>query len=530
MKNILHQYKKDVLLIVLLYTLAHGLMLVNEGIYWDDWTIFNVADSDILVSFTQGGYPLLGFMHVLLNEYPLLYRIITFISFLVSSLLLFCILTTIREIDAFDRLVIVLLFSLFPINFSKIAMINATPIVCLLFFMLGSYYLLRYVLEKKYVFHTFSLLFFIISFSIHSFLVFFSIPFLLIVYHERIYRDLPRSLSKFRKYIFYILLPFVFWFVRQIYFQPFGLFEGFYQLSLKHILLSPIFAVMTGYCNIIFLVIKIFYNSEYNIAEYWFFVLPICIHLYRRFKYKEIAAYNKNTKIMFALGLFSYFIAVFPYIALRRLDFGCIGGWHSRNQLLIPFSASIIWLYGIKIIFNELKINKKIAVLFLSLFISGSILSNAMNCLQFQRARLKQLSLIESFKNSDIIRNHTTFLIDDRLTYLNPFGSKYEYYEYTGLMKYVFGNEKRFAANYYGSKKSINAWLWMSKVKIEQLYPQYNFNNYVWKDPEYLVIIKPGRYKIDMYGTLTALVYRWLNKEEYRKKINNIVSLEYRRL
>ena len=51
----------------LVYTLAHGLMLFNRGVYWDDWVLYNMDKGLIIDTFKQAGVFWVGYLHVLVS-------------------------------------------------------------------------------------------------------------------------------------------------------------------------------------------------------------------------------------------------------------------------------------------------------------------------------------------------------------------------------------------------------------------------------------------------------------------------------
>lgn len=524
MKRIFEQYGKELLIIIILFTLARGLMLFNNGVYWDDWTVFNVGDKAVVNTFIERGTPLKGFIHILFNNYPIAYRSISFVSLLASSLLLFFILTTISQIDAADRLIIVLLFSLFPSNFAIISTNIAPHLFCLFLFALGSFFLLKYILEGKWISCFVSLILFFISFQYEAFLVFYSVPFLLIVYHEKIYTKLPNNLVRLKKYVFFILAPFIYWIIRQTFLQPYGVHAYLNKIRIHYLLLSPLKAVWSMYNNLILPVVSPF-DNELNGTRFFLVLLPIVICLYNVIKYR-IRQDDKTARTMFVLGLFSYFMAVLSYIAIGRSGSNYGAGWLSRDQIIVPFSAAFIFLYGAKITFNELKINRKIMALCLSLLIVISIVSNIVNCLNFQRSWFARLSLINAFKKSDIVRYHSTFLIDDQTEYLKVLKEPFRFYEFAGMMKYAFGDETRLAVNYSYAKDNKFLEDDIKNYKEVSRYPQYNITNYIYKDPEYLITIKPNDTKLSLPVTLKILLLKLFNKNKYQERVNNILAIE----
>ena len=57
----------DLSFLTLVYTLAHGLMLFNRGVYWDDWVLYNMDKGLIIDTFKQAGAFWVGYLHVLVS-------------------------------------------------------------------------------------------------------------------------------------------------------------------------------------------------------------------------------------------------------------------------------------------------------------------------------------------------------------------------------------------------------------------------------------------------------------------------------
>jgi hypothetical protein len=99
MYRILH---KDTTLITIVYAMAHGLSFFNKGLFWDDWFLYNNSVDIIINNFKQAGGIWTGYIHGFLLSFDnsiLLYRGITFFSYLFSAIFLNGILKRIGEID-----------------------------------------------------------------------------------------------------------------------------------------------------------------------------------------------------------------------------------------------------------------------------------------------------------------------------------------------------------------------------------------------------------------------------------------------
>jgi hypothetical protein len=123
---------------------------------------------------------------------------------------------------------------------------------------------------------------------------------------------------------------------------------------------------------------------------------------------------------------------------------------------------------------------------------------------------------MEALKINDDVKNHTSFRIVDNLKELNANNRDYNYYEFTGMMKLVFGNEKR-----YGSTKEI----YDNKLTIDIPYGQNSFREFISRPYEYIIFINPGSYKLTDINALKLFYSKYFNHQDYVNKISEIVKL-----
>ena len=83
---------------LLIYSLSHiWIFSISNSVYWDDWLLLNINPEIILDKFNMSGAPWLGPLHnFLISRGIWIYRLITFISFFFSGILLERILERIR--------------------------------------------------------------------------------------------------------------------------------------------------------------------------------------------------------------------------------------------------------------------------------------------------------------------------------------------------------------------------------------------------------------------------------------------------
>ncbi|MBF0522471.1 MAG: hypothetical protein HQL24_05375 [Candidatus Omnitrophica bacterium] len=521
------EYRRQILIIILLVLLSHGLMLFNDGVYWDDWTTFHVKDSAVWTTYKNAGLPLKAFIHVTFNDFPLLYRLTILISHLGAALILFYILTTIKEIVLTDKLVLALIFGLFPVNFAKVGQVMAPHMFCVFMFFMATYLLLQYVFKKRWIYYLISCCCFFLSFQLESTIVL-SIPvFMLIAYHEKLDMDLRKSLGKLKKYFFFALVPLIYWEARRLFFPPVDLFVGYNSVDLRAILRTPKYSVYSAENNLLLPIKNAFVmNLGKTDGQIYFLVLLLLAVIVYRIMKSQITIFDRKNIYFVVLGIVFYNLAILPYVAVGRGGWDYGWGWRTRDQILVPLGAAFIILYGLKVLFNRLRLKRNILEILLSLLLAGFFLSNVKNCLVFQRAWFKQVSFIEAMKRDDVVRNHTTFLVDDRTKRLNVLDEPWRFYEFTGMLKAAFGDEKRFAVDKDEARN--RAMFEEIKQKYAKLspYPDYNMSDYLWHDPEYLMTVEFGEERISLRETFSLIFMKYINPDSYRDHIRRMIKIK----
>jgi len=514
---------KEKILIFLLYSISFGLIIFNNGIFWDGWVLYDQDPLVILNMFKQGGafaYWIAYFHNILLSFKIGIFieRLLIFSSFIFSAFFLHSILKKVKEISNASRLFIVLFFTLFPVNFARISMITMMYTLCYFMFFLGFWLLSKYLENKLIFLRILSLIFLFFSFSTNSLLVFYIIPILYILYFEKDSFKNIRLLSKrVLKYFDFILMPVLFYIIKTLFFKSYSIYGGYYNtISLRSLFLSPINFIITFDKSFIYVI-----NESFNFLYSNLFIILIISIILFIFLENIYTCYGENGKndLRFLLfGIIAFLAGVFPYVAVGKIPSSF--DLSSRHQLLVPLGASFIIYYGLKIFLNKLRLNFRIQIFIFSLIIVLFISSNFFSYLEYQKDWFKQLSLVENFKLSDIVKNNTTFLFKDNTLELNAKKRVYRFYEYGGLMKLAFGDEIRFGLN-------MNKIDYMEYFRELIEHPQYNSTDYQDKDPEYIVIIEYGNYQLSNKNTIELFYYKFFNKQKYREILKDIIILQY---
>lgn len=525
LKNILFpflQHKNT--LLVMFYTIAFGGIVFNTGIYYDDWTLFQSTAKTIIDMYKETGWVFWGYFHQLIQSLPFAvvwYRIITFAAYLLSALCLYGIFATIQWIKPSERSWIVMLFAFSPINFSRIGAVNTSYAICYLFFFAAFWLLSLYLKTRTLGWRIAAIALFAFSFSTSSFLTFYSLVLLYIFYIEATNEPIVQNvLRRIGQYSDFLLLPCIFWGVKSAFFKSSGLYANYNKIRLEYIK-TMILTLHHVWYHSFFAPLMYAIELVFKDAQLPIFVgfIVMIIMIFRKFAqptaYPRSIQYDRIDVLLFTFGLWAWFVAVFPYCAVKKMP--QLFDWADRHAMLIPLGSACILFYGIKICVGS-SMRNSIYAFFIALFITA----NFLGYLDWQRDAFKQLSLIEQIKNSDVIKNNTTLLVQDNTTDLNAMRRKYFFYEYTGMLKQVFGDETRLMIDVYDFLKRFP-----QNIQQRIAYPQYHIQHYHIRRPDYKILIFHGDYPMTRTNAIRLTVQRFVAPEQFHANIKNILRFEY---
>ena len=508
--------KYEYLILFFIYLIAHGLILTCNGIFWDDWVLYDVKSDAVIDIFRQAGAIWAGYLHVFLLGLPksiFFYRLLVFLSFMFSGVFLNEILKKITEIDNFSRFIIVIFFLVFPVNSARIALICTPYALCHFSFFFASWIIIMF--PGRLFFRLLGLCLFFFSFTTNSLLVYYLL-FLIFTLYSYCGFSFKFSWSSIKKYLLrnidLLMLPVLFWIIKSVFFRPYSLYQGVNAISIINIIWTPYhfynLVLKSSFFDVIRLSLDVF-NNHIVVTSGTTLMLWIIL---KRFKYIHVDDSNGNQLTGIFAGIFIFYLGVFPYLAVGKVPY--ISDWESRHQLLVPLGVAIILCYVSKFFFR-----REVLLFVLSFIIAIFIVTNISSYIAFQRDWYKQLSLIENFKLNEIIRSNTTFLMSDETLYLNANRREYRFYEYTGLMKKAFKNEKRFAVNERSYKKDYGYY-------SQFISDKHNLADYIWKEPEYRVNIKHGTFMMSYFNVAKLRFYEMFGTSAFMPNIKNILKID----
>ena len=417
-KYLLNNKYRNYIYLFIFYSLAHiWILFLSNSLFWDDWSIYGTSKEIINSQFLMSGRPFFGLIHNFLLQVGLpIYRILTFISFFVTSIFLDKILKRSNILNSDMRFGLCLLYLTTPFYIARVTIICFQYTLCFFLFFFA-WFLMN-------IFRLISIFLFLMSFTTNSLLVFYCLP----IIEDFFIKFKSSSIRQYiKKNIIILLLPFLFYLFQVLRWKPFGIYEGYHSnFAIKNIFNSSILQLMDA--------VKL--ESKFIIF------LPLLVliisYLFYRFIFSESDTSDKNNmRKLFVFGFISLISAVFPYWILNYSP--SFSDWSSRHQLLMPL--------GIAIIATSIILNFKIEGrrILLSLFISIFLILNISNYFSLISDNIKQNQIIEVLKNKIDVKNSDFIIFDDDTK--NALDRYYRFYEWLGILKKAYPDKNIIGLN-----------------------------------------------------------------------------------
>lgn len=433
--------KKHLLYITIAYFMAHVLLLFVNGIWWDDWIMYD-ANRDFIHWGYMMGRPSFGYVTMFIRSLPhpeAFLHILVFLLYYISTISLYFTLMKMDFLDNDAPLFITVLFATTYVNEARVLFACFPYAISNMIFFFAFY---LFVLWKDSATKSLIrlagritiLLLFFASFSTNSFLVFYSILLIYILYKEK-------DIKCYIKYFDFVVLPFAFFAIKQYYWPTFGYYINYNTITFEGINLA-IRQLPQGiwHAYIYSIIGSINFNSEL----YVLFFLIILVIIDRLLLKKDVLLSNRNIKNgirNLLLGIFFLMIAIFPYLILfsvRILKGLNFNSFDTRHLLLAPLGVAWITYFMFRCIFH----NKKILVTALLVIISLNVIYWNKAYLMYELYWYKQCALTYLFKNEQFIKDNDTFAFID-LDKTTHNSSIYAFYSLAGILKQAYGDERR---------------------------------------------------------------------------------------
>lgn len=518
-------------IINLVYISTYGILLFYRGAINDDWVVVGHPLFDTIHFFKELGYlwgwpgHILGYLNTL-ESGIWLNHVLSFFLHLFSVHFLYRTLRSIKSLEESTRLVICLIFAIYPCYYMRIMAVHLLTGITHFCFFFGLW-LVSFNQEKKsYLIRLLSLFLFLFSFSTNSIMVFYGILpiFLCWLNYEKqgSFRSWYFSLFKNMDYM---LLPFVFLFVKLNYLVPFGVYAGYNEISINKVFSAFLYLPEAVLYNII----KPLKQLTYTPLPIYFIFLGIYLYFtLRRLNWKLYSM--RQTYCAFGFGVLFFILAVYPYLLVDKLPSYSSGGFQTRHQILIPLGVSFIVVFGIHGLGNLVKkyyngpLEKWLPVIY-SILLTSMALTHFKAYKDYTLDWFKHEAVIEHFKNSKLIKDNHTFIINDQAHHLNALNRKAVDYEFTGFSKMAFGDGKRlfdhkswfkegWAKNKYVLTIRYNLEDYKEAAAVQENTPAY---------PQYEVIIHDRGLR-DKFNMMFR--QQFVQKEKYKQSLLKYIDVD----
>lgn len=494
--------------------IVHGLLLLNDGIYWDDWlwvTALKGKNWSIIYSVGfERGVPFDSYFNWFFSYFKnieLAHRSVAFISILFAAGLIYAICNKLRILNKTDSLFIALISMVYPAFQTQMLLCTTNYLFYYMLFLIAVLVAFKSVTAlsfTKYILRFASWIFFFISFSHGSLLVYFwgfVIIILLYLHDFKIDNIKKVFFNTVTRIIDYILLPFTYWTARKILFPPYGHYADVYKF---------VFSPEKWFLNLALFLYNGVYR-QFNAAlvklitqpGLWLFVLLGVLFWYAKFKGdtvhpSETSETLAKPQFLLAYGFLLMGLGMLPYIAVGY--YPTLTGWSTRHSLLLALPIALMLVALAHILFRRPEGGlSHIGWIFLTTLLLAFSIATVSNYIGWQARWVKDRSVMVNLARLDGDRDYSIYWVNDQY---NFGGEKYRFYEWSSIFKLIWGEEKRIGYDLIYPDSNRKFPEWHNRVSIEL----YNLGKF---DPDgrQATLNIYGRYNGSVIGLLGQYYY-----------------------
>ncbi len=452
-------------LIATVALLCHGLLLFNDGTYWDEWLLGNyLAEGnweEVYGWAAEAGLPDIAYFYWALKWLGILayYKPIALFLWVSSAVLVYELCRQSRVFHPVEAVGVALLSLVYPAYQTSIELSTFRYLFFYCLFLFAMLQLWRTALSTSTVLLTplrraILLAVFFFTFSLNSLLVYY-FP-LLFVYFWQIKEQnslswLETAKTQLLRKLDFVALPFVYFTIKKIFFPAHGAYTGYNELNLKA---GSVAAHLGNYVrNALYGQFDMSLTGLFAHPLLLMFLLPITYLAYTRAQRAMSESFGAQAQIkevsLLALLLFVAVLllsGMFPYAAVGLSP--TISGWNTRHALLAAFPVALLVVLSLRPLWIEIPVDSpsRLDGRFIALFV-GAILVVAFSLttvsyyVAWQARAVKDKAIIADLAEVPVLKNFSVFWINDQY----PLGGErlYRFYEWAGMFKKIWGGESR---------------------------------------------------------------------------------------
>jgi len=430
---------------------THGLLLLNDGIYWDDWLwVTALQEKNWLRIYTVGfsrGEPLDAYFQWFFSGFQnieFVYKFVAFLSILLAAMLVYVICRQMGILTRAESLWIALISMVYPAFQTQILLSTTNYLFYYMLFLAGIFLTLKSTNSVSFWGHALrfgALILFFLSFSLGSLLVFyFGFLLIFVLYARRLQLlSLREMLTRFLpRHLDYILLPFLYWLIKETWFRPYGLYANYNILTFS--LPVWIHNLVLFLNNGIYGQFKTALLELLNQPVLWLLVLLGAWLGWRYFKEKEPNSQSVRPYTLLAYGVLLMGLGIFPYIAVGLGP--TLTGWSTRHSLLLALPVALVIVAIARLFFHDPRRGFSLPgwILLVTLLLAFG-LATVSTYIDWQARWVHDRSLMVNLPRVDGSGDYSVYWVDNQY----PLGGDpyVQFYEYSSMFKQIWGDETR---------------------------------------------------------------------------------------
>jgi hypothetical protein len=500
---------RDLVTIVLVGITTHGLLLLMDGVYFDgqllythlvtkNWLALHLWFGQAGLMFFESFYRALG----ALPSIVFAYRLIALISIILTAVFWYLICCKSRMLSRWESLAIALIQLTFPAFRTPFEIIVLPYLVCYLLFVIGVYVAVRSDCARgarRYALRLVSLLLLFFSFSTNSLLMFylaFIVFMVFFVRRSKMLSVLAAAKSYVLRHIDFVLLPLVYWGIKESVMPRHGIYIYYNKLhlDLKQLVLG-------------------------------LFFVAIIVLWYAKVGTSRSVTFESQTspRSLITAGVALVLLAMLPYALVSKV--GTVVGWMTRFSLLVSIGVGVIIVGVFKALCTRpgghlsrggLTVLATLVLAFATTMVDSYI--------SWQIRWVKEQSVKIHLRNMPPCPA-STYWIDDQFPLPNErVLERYRDYEWSTIFKNVWGGETR-TAIYPGTDLADYDRTKGKNYRTTDWGRICNLSGYDGSGPQATLTIRPGDAGPGIQLALWYWWYKYVSRKAFEAYVERVAEV-----